>query len=73
MYTSLNGYVIRDAFILGQNFSDFVYLPCKWQYRLWSFQGRDTTLERFLAKNQLFLNLSNWCNAQLFLECLVFG
>ena len=23
-----------------------------WQYRLWSFQGRDTKLERFLAKNQ---------------------
>ena len=24
-----------------------------WQYWLWSFQGRDTELERFLAKNQL--------------------
>ena len=24
-----------------------------WQYRLWSFQGRDTKLERVLAKNQL--------------------
>ena len=24
-----------------------------WQYRLWIFQGRDTKLERFLAKNQL--------------------
>ena len=24
-----------------------------WQYRLWSFQGRDTKLERFLAINQL--------------------
>ena len=24
-----------------------------WQYRLWSFQGRDTKLERILAKNQL--------------------
>jgi hypothetical protein len=24
-----------------------------WQYRLWSFQGSDTKLERFLAKNQL--------------------
>ena len=23
-----------------------------WQYRLWSFQGRDTKLERFLGKNQ---------------------
>ena len=24
-----------------------------WQYRLWSFQGKDTKLESFLAKNQL--------------------
>ena len=24
-----------------------------WQYRLWSFQGRDTKLESLLAKNQL--------------------
>ena len=24
-----------------------------WQYRLWGFQGRDTKLERFLAKKQL--------------------
>ena len=24
-----------------------------WQYRLWSFQWKDTKLERFLAKNQL--------------------
>ena len=23
-----------------------------WHYRLWSFQGKDTKLERFLAKNQ---------------------
>ena len=30
---------------------------CKlWQYRLWSFQGRNTKLERFLAKNQLQSN-----------------
>ena len=27
-----------------------------WQYRLWSFQGRGTKLERFLAKNQLQSN-----------------
>ena len=25
-------------------------------FRLWSFQGRDTKLERFLAKNQLYSN-----------------
>ena len=24
-----------------------------WQYRLWSFQGRDTKLEMFWANNQL--------------------
>ena len=27
-----------------------------WQHGLWSFQGRDTKLERFLAKNQLHSN-----------------
>ena len=27
-----------------------------WQYRLWSFQGRDTKLERFWAKNKLQSN-----------------
>ena len=27
-----------------------------WQHRLWSFQGRDTKLESFLAKNQLQSN-----------------
>ena len=35
-----------------------------WQYRLWSFQGRDAKLERFLAKNQhtqrKLLNFENW-------------
>ena len=27
-----------------------------WHFRLWSFQGRDTKLERLLAKNQLYSN-----------------
>ena len=27
-----------------------------WHFRLWSFQGRDTKLERFLARNQLYSN-----------------
>ena len=27
-----------------------------WQYRLWSFQGRDTKFEMFLAKHQLLTN-----------------
>ena len=39
-----------------------------WHYRLWSFQGRDTKLERFLAKNQhtqrTFLNFENWTNGE---------
>ena len=41
---------------------------CLWHYRLWSFQGRDTKLERFLAKNQHaqrnFLNFENWTNGK---------
>ena len=40
-----------------------------WQYRLLSFQGRDTKLERFLAKNQYakrkLLNLENWSSGEL--------
>jgi TnpA family transposase len=36
---------------------------------LWSFQGRDTKLERFLAKNQhtqrKLLNFENWSNGEL--------
>ena len=40
-----------------------------WQYRLWSFQGRDTKLEKFLAKNQhnqrKFLNFENWSSGKL--------
>ena len=27
--------------------------PKVWQYPLWSFQGRDTKLERIFTKNQL--------------------
>ena len=34
----------------------FLSAPQVWQYRLWSFHGRDTKLERFLAKNQLYSN-----------------
>ena len=36
------------------NISDGIF-PL-WHYWLWSFQGRDTKLERFLAKNQLQSN-----------------
>ena len=35
-----------------------------WHSRLWSFQGRDTKLERFMAKNQLS-NFENWSNGEL--------
>ena len=39
-----------------------------WQYWLWSFQGRDTKLERFLHKNQhtrrKFLNFENWTSGE---------
>jgi hypothetical protein len=34
----------------NHNFQDTIQL---WQYRLGSFQGRDTKLESFWAKNQL--------------------
>ena len=43
---------------------------CKvWQYRLWSFKGRNTKLERFLAKNQdsqkKSLNFESWSSGKL--------
>ena len=34
----------------------FAFKYTLWHSRLWSFQGRDTKLERFLAKNQLYSN-----------------
>ena len=39
-----------------------------WQYRLWSFQGRDIKLEGFLAKNlhvRKSLNFENWSSGEL--------
>ena len=40
-----------------------------WHSRLWSFQGRDTKLERFLAKKQLYQmklpNFEKWSNGEL--------
>ena len=40
-----------------------------WQYQLWSFQGRDTKLERFLAKinciQMKLPNFENWSNGEL--------
>ena len=37
----------------GPSFNNSVVI---WHSRLWSFQRRDTKLERFLAKNQLYSN-----------------
>ena len=34
----------------------YLYKCRLWQYRLWSFQGKDTKLKRFLAKHQLLTN-----------------
>ena len=40
-----------------------------WQYRLWSFQRRDTKLGSFLAKNyhaqRKVLNFANWCSREV--------
>ena len=33
--------------------SSFLFISGLWQYRLWSFQGRDTKLQRFSTKNKL--------------------
>ena len=42
--------ILQSSTELIKNDHDIVLI---WQYRLWSFQWRDTNLERFLAKNQL--------------------
>ena len=38
-----------------------------WQYWLWSFQGRDTKLERFLAigTQRKSLNFENWSSGEV--------
>ena len=40
-----------------------------WQFRLWSFQGRDAKLERFLAKNNCSqmksLDFASWCYGEV--------
>merc|ERR1712086_351841 len=47
---------------------DKIYLCAIWHYRLWSFQGRGTKLERFLHKNQhaqrKLLNFENWTSGE---------
>ena len=44
-------------------------IPQVWQYWLWSFQGRNTKLERFLAKDQdtqeKSLNFESWSSGKL--------
>ena len=42
---------------LGDGYSVVDIMGCLvWHFRLCSFQGRDTELKRFLAKNQLYSN-----------------
>ena len=45
---------VRTIKDIAYEFSDgILMLVCAlWQYWLWSFQGRDTKLERFWAKNE---------------------
>ena len=40
----------------GENFIEGTGQYILWHSQLWSFQGMDTKLERFLAKNQLYSN-----------------
>ena len=44
--------IVSTKYLIGVDETGLLYLPV-WQYRLWSFQGRDKKLERFLAKNQI--------------------
>ena len=49
----------HEVTVLGSGLDDFdvkFHGPKVWQYRLCIFQGRDTKLESFLAKNQLYSN-----------------
>ena len=48
--------IIRSIKREVDDFKDIRRFFKVWQYRLWSFQGRDTKLERFWAKNQLYSN-----------------
>ena len=49
---------VRTIKDIAYEFSDgILMLVCAlWQYWLWSFQGRNTKLERFLAKKPLCEN-----------------
>ena len=49
LLTRWGGQVVHEATLILK----LVELKQLWHYRLWSFQGRDTKLERFLHKNQL--------------------
>ena len=58
--------IIRSIKREVDDFKDIRRFFKVWQYRLWSFQGRDTKLERFWAKNQLKLpNFDNWSNGKV--------
>ena len=47
---------LRDKHIQVRFGLKLIQVCWVWHFRLWSFQGRDTKLERFLAKNQLYSN-----------------
>ena len=61
---------VQPTLSLSQNtpISWYTYTYTLWHYRLWSFQERDTKLERFLHKNQhaerKLLNFENWTNEE---------
>ena len=64
--------MLKDMSLLakyGAKIYAFEFAYKVWQYRLWSFQERDTKLERFLAKNQLdkrkLSNFENWSCGEL--------
>ena len=56
-YRRILNYFVYPWEIICKNRVIYDVSQCKlWHSRLWSFQGRDTKLERFLAKNQLYSN-----------------
>ena len=59
---------ISFEFINVRNHDRLLKTRPLWHYRLWSFQGRGTKLERFLHNNQhaqrKLLNFENWTNGE---------
>ena len=55
-YSKPSNYIITFLRIENRKDTAIHGLWALWHFRLWSFQGRDTKLERFLSKNQLYSN-----------------